>query len=138
MSKKQVIIFLVVMSVVTAFAIWKADCLQPYGSVIQAWVTVILVLLTAVYVFRIKQQSDASTSMAEEMREQRLGEARPYLLLRVTENYLQWNDVKGGESAPREFEVAIFNVGRGGPAMNLRVGLWSPNDDFLKDVRGYT
>ncbi len=48
MSKRQVIIFLVVMSVVTAFAIWKAACLQPYGAVIQAWVMTILVLLTAV------------------------------------------------------------------------------------------
>ena len=72
MSKKQVIVFVVVMLIVTAFAFWKADFIKRYGSVAQVWVMVMLVLLTAAYVLSTRK-------MAQEMKEQRYAALKPII-----------------------------------------------------------
>ena len=79
MRKTEPIIFLAVMFAVTLAAFLQSDFIEEHGIVAQVWVTVILVLLTAVYVSRVRQQADASVKMAEEMREQRYDSVRPII-----------------------------------------------------------
>ncbi len=88
-----------------------------------------LVIVTALYASSTEKQASASVKMAEAM-------ARPYLLLKLTSEYLQWDDIKGGQSAAREFAVTVFNAG-GGPARNLSASLWKSNDIFPADTKGY-
>jgi len=94
MSKKQLIIFFSVMAIITGVAIWKASELENYAGVVQAWVTVVLVLVTAAYAYNIKRQTDAnvemtksakeqtevSIKMATEIRNQRYSESMPLLV----------------------------------------------------------
>ncbi len=102
----------------------------------------VLVIITGIYAWRThvmskaaREQADASVEMAEKMREQLLSEARPYLLLRLTEDYLQWEDKANGKLADN-FSVTVFNGGKG-PARNLEASLWSHKDIFLGDTKGY-
>jgi len=73
--------------------------------------------------------------MAKEMREQRLSEARPYVLLKLVDEYLLWYD-QGDKTAPRQFMVKVNNAGKG-PAINLNAGLWRHDDTFAMDTKGY-
>ena len=83
-----------------------------------------------------KEQAKASVEMAEEMREQRLSEARPYLLIKLADELLQWDDIEQ-DRRPHKFEVTIRNVGRG-PAINLWAALWhSKNTYFAGDSKSY-
>lgn len=83
-----------------------------------------------------KEQADASMEMAKEMENQRLSEARPYLLLRLTERYIQWDDIEGGQSPPNLFSIIIYNAGKG-PAVNLRAGVWSRTKIHPSTSNGY-
>lgn len=95
-----------------------------------------LVAVTFVYAFSAMRQANASVRMAEEMREQRLSEARPYLLIRLADELLQWDDTEQ-DRRPHKFEVTIRNVGKG-PAINLWVALWhSKNTYFAGDSKSY-
>ncbi len=104
-----------------------------------------LVLVTTVYVKRTadiakatKEQAEASVKMAEEMKEQRLGEARPYLLLRLDlepNELLQW-DTYQGKTPTGEFTVIIRNAGKG-PAINLWAARWSHETSCFGDSKGY-
>ena len=91
-----------------------------------------LVLITAWYAMQ-------TTSMAKEMREQRLSEAQPYLLLRLNlekAELLQWEDYKS-ERRATEFPVTIHNAGKG-PALNLWAALWHRGKTyFVGDSKGY-
>ena len=107
MSEKQKRIFFGVMIAITIFAIWQADFLQYYGSVVQAWVTIILVLLTAVYVYRTAQQASASMKLAKETTDARFAALRP--IVRI-----HWI----GSKRNAEITVSFKNMGLG-PALNL-------------------
>ncbi|MBI2830491.1 MAG: hypothetical protein HYX81_04955 [Chloroflexi bacterium] len=97
MSKKQVIAFFAVMIAVTGFLIWKAGLLQQYSGVAQIWITVVLALLTAVYVYRTAQ-------MAQEMREERYARATPRCLPRDKNVY---------QGKSKEFAIYFMNLGTG-------------------------
>ncbi len=105
-------------------------------EVIDTLILFILAAATVFYAFRTsdiakaaEKQAEASRRMAEDM-------ARPYLLLRLTEEYLQWDDIEGGQSAAKEFTVTVLNGGKG-PARNLEASLWSHEDIFAVNKKGY-
>ncbi|MFH0769418.1 MAG: hypothetical protein V1932_07650 [Chloroflexota bacterium] len=102
---------------------------------IQAISMLILVTVTGIYAWRThviskatEKQADASVKMAEEMREQRLSEARPYILLRLVDEFVQL----GGD----KLNVTIENVGKG-PAKNLNVAFWNLDYDPIVTTKGY-
>jgi len=92
----------------------------------------VLVLVTMWYATHTKR-------MANAMREQFLGEARPYLLLTLNlekDVLLQWDDYES-ERRPTEFPITIHNAGKG-PAKNLKAALWHRGKThFLGDYKGY-
>ena len=108
MSRKQVIVFLVVMLIVTAFAFWKADFIERYGSVAQVWIMVMLVLLTAAYVLSTRK-------MAEEMRNTRYDALRP--ILDIVEQ-----PASGEEMIKRGFDIKSGQL-RGLPCMLRNIGV---------------
>ena len=98
--------------------------------------TFALVLITCVYAMRTVDIAKANRGMAEEMREQRLSEARPYLLLRLNSEAVQWDKDEKGKLPPSEFDITIRNVGKG-PAINLWAARWSHENSFFGDSKGY-
>jgi len=120
MSKKLILLTMVV--VVGCLSVLRLFEQINTGQVIEIIVLTTLVLLTAVYV--------------KELREQRLSEAQPYLLLRLAHEVLQWDKTEQGEQPAREFPVTIRNVGKG-PAMNLWAALWGPEKTYFGDSKDY-
>jgi len=102
------------------------------AQAIEPTILFVLVLVTAMYVKR-------TAEMAKEMKEQRLSEAQPYLLLRLglaDDEFLQW-DTYQGKPAPREFKVTMRNEGKG-PAINLWAALWHRRKThFFGESKGY-
>ena len=105
----------------------------------------LLVAITGIYAWRTfaisnatKKQADASVKMAEEMKEQRLSEAQPYLLLRLTDRVVQWNDRPDlREHFPRTFPITILNGGKG-PAIDLYTALWNKGERrYVYERKGY-
>jgi hypothetical protein len=98
-----------------------------------AWAQILLtfglVAVTGFYAWR-------THAMSEEMREQRLSEARPYLLLRLEGEAVQWDKDEKEKPPDRNFPVTIRNVGKG-PATNLWAALWSPKKTYFGDSKGY-
>ena len=88
-----------------------------------------LVTITAVYAW-------STEKMAKETREQRLSEARPYLLLRLKGEAVQWDKNEKGEPPDRKFPVTIRNVGKG-PAINLWIALWHPKTTYFGESKGF-
>ena len=85
----------------------------------------------------IKQQANASMKMAESAKEQLLSEAQPYLLLRLKDRVVQWNNIEPDKHRPTEFQVTIHNAGKG-PAINLCTALWHPyKSRFVCERKGY-
>ncbi|MFC2071429.1 hypothetical protein ACFLUU_01740 [Chloroflexota bacterium] len=80
-----------------------------------------LVVITALY-------AHSTEKMAEEIREQRLSEARPYIMLRLAGKFVKL----GGE----ELKVTMENVGKG-PAKNVSVGLWNLDYDSVVTTKAY-
>lgn len=108
------------------------------SQAIEATLLFVLVLVTIIYAKRTSEIADATKKQAEEMKEQRLSEARPYLLLRLNlgcDELLQW-DAFQGKSAPEEFKVTIRNAGKG-PAINLEASLWHSMKIHPSDTKGY-
>jgi hypothetical protein len=115
------------------------------GDGIQIGVAVVLTLtLLAVcwYAWEARKQAKASVRMAEEMREQRLAEDRPHLLIGLTD----W-EPGGWEGRPSEGEtvqdshpskvtLVVRNVGRG-PAKDLVATAVHPKKIFSDVRRGF-
>ena len=98
--------------------------------------TFALVLITCIYAMRTVDIAKANREMAEEIREQRLSEARPYLLMRLDGEAVQWDKDEQGKPPSREFTITIRNVGKG-PAINLWAALWGPKTTYFGDNKGY-
>jgi len=83
-------------------------------------------------------QAYASVEMAKEMREQRLSEARPYLLLRLKDRVVQWNNSPDlREHRPLTFPITILNGGKG-PAIDLYTALWKKGESrHVYEHKGY-
>jgi len=112
------------------------------SDLIQIILMGLLVVITAIYVWRTfaiskatRRQADASVKMAEKMEEQLLSEARPYLLIRLAGEVVQWDNTEQ-DKRPSEFGVTIRNVGKG-PAINLRAAMWHPMKTHFGDNKGY-
>ena len=110
---------------------------------IQIALMAILVGTTIFYAYQAKKANDsakasaqASVKMAEEMKEQRLSEAQPYLLLRLAHEVFQWDKTEQGEQPAREFPITIRNVGKG-PAINLWAALWDRRNSYFSESKGY-
>ena len=112
---------------------------------IQAIAMVVLVGVTIFYAYQAKKASDsakasadASVKMAKATREQLLSEARPYLLLKLTERVVQWNDRPDlREHFPCSFPITILNAGQG-PALNLYTALWKKGESrHVYEHKGY-
>jgi hypothetical protein len=107
---------------------------------IELTVLTALVFATLLYAKRTAEIASATKEQADEIREQRLSEARPYLLLRlkldVGEIFLQWDSYKS--SPPREeIPITITNAGKG-PAINLYTALWHEEKTyFIGGIKGY-
>ena len=132
MSKKEIIVFSIIIAtfagvLANRYLANVIDTAQAIGLII----TFALVLVTVTYVKR-------TAEMAKEMREQRLSEARPYLLLRLTERVVQWNDSPDlREHFPRTFPITILNGGKG-PAIDLYTALWNKGESrYVYDCKGY-
>ena len=119
MSKKQITIFFATMLIITGFAIWKASSLEKYGGVVQAWVTVVLVLVTAAYAYNVKRQTDANVEMAKEMRKQRKSSTLPIIDLKYIPDSIQtFNCTSEGNPLESLFNSSIRNIGIG-PAIDV-------------------
>ncbi len=94
-----------------------------------------LVAVTGLYAFSAFRQANASVKMAEEMKEQRFSEAQPYLLLRLKDEAIQWDEIEN-KRPPNEFGIEIRNVGKG-PAINIWAALWDARKSFFGNSRGY-
>jgi len=130
------------MLIITAFFIWKASELEKYGNVVQAWVTVALLLVTAAYVSSVKRQTDASIKMAKEMEKQRYGSVRPIIdFRRATADDLASPDQRQTESRvgrlmckslllPKDTlegsPLILCNIGMG-PAIDLNLIIQNQN-----------
>ena len=112
---------------------------------IQAISMLVLVAITSIYAWRThviskatREQADTSMEIAKEMREQRLSEARPYLLLRLTDRVVQWGDRPDlREHRPLTFPITILNGGKG-PAIDLYTALWNKGERrYVYERKGY-
>lgn len=110
---------------------------------IQAISMLILVVVTCIYAWRTfaiskatKQQADASMEMANTSKEQLLSEAKPYLILRLAHEVVQWNGIDLGNNPLQEFQVTMRNVGKG-PAVNILAGLWHRTEPHEISGKGY-
>lgn len=101
----------------------------------QIMLTFGLVGVTIFYAFSAARQADASVKMAKEMKEQRLSEAQPHLLLRLEGDAVQWDEI-GDKKPSSEFSVIIRNEGKG-TATNLRASLWNPTKNYFYTTKGY-
>ena len=121
-------------SIVVVYLLYNLHNIQP-----NQWVEISLLagLVGATGFLALVTLQQAHTT-AKEMKEQRLGEARPYLLLRLKvekDELLQWDDYKSSKH-PTEFPVTIRNAGKG-PAINLEAALWHPKTTYLGESKGF-
>ncbi|MBU2609161.1 MAG: hypothetical protein KKF26_07575, partial [Chloroflexi bacterium] len=104
---------------------------------IQAISMVILVVVTSIYVWRTHAISKATKEQADATKEQFLGEARPYLLLRLKDSAVQWNNIEPDKHYPKEFQIIIHNAGKG-PAIRLYAAQWHQyKSHFVSENKGY-
>lgn len=111
---------------------YNAQEIHP-ADMVQIMLVIGLVAVTGVYALFTARQADASVKMADEMREQRLDEARPYLLIRLKDESVSVNLTLGH---PVNFTVTILNAGKG-PAIDLLAALWYPNRNPFFASKGY-
>ena len=114
-------------SLVIFYLFYNLHELQP-NDWVEISLLVGLVAATSALALYAAGQTDASVKMAEEI-------TRPYLLLRLTNEYLQWEDGTDSKT-PREFLVTVYNAGKG-PAINLSASLWKHTDIFAVTTKGY-
>ncbi len=108
------------------------------GELIQVILMGLLVVVTGIYAWRTHVISNAAKKQTDEMREQRLSEARPYLLLRLKDSAVQWNNIEPDKQhRPIDFQMIIHNAGKG-PAIKLHAALWHPyKSHFVGENKGY-
>ena len=143
MSRNEIIALLVVITIfVAAVSVLILKDIVSTPEAIEITILFTLVLVTIIYAKRTsdiakatREQAKASVKIAKITNEQLLSEARPYLLLRLTNEYLQWED-NADSKVPREFLVTVCNAGKG-PAINLSVSLWKHTDIFFVTTKGY-
>lgn len=118
-------------------------CVQGAATLVLAAVTFSYAKTTARMSDAARRQADASVETAREMREQRLAEERPYLLLDAavaTEG--SWGFPQGSngddinEMHPTTLWCGIHNAGPG-PAKELAVTMLHPHMEFEIERRGY-
>lgn len=118
------------------------EWLNDNSGAVQAIAVVVLVIVTAVYAVAARRQADASVKMAEEMREQRLSEGRPYLLIDLKDSTpdVVKRRLAKGESIqdfyPTSLKLEVRNEGRG-PAKDVRATTVHPKMTFFDERRGY-
>jgi len=119
-------------SIAVVYLLYNIHNIQP-----NQWVEISLLagLVGATGFLALVTLQQAHTT-AKEMREQRLDEARPYLLLRLKGEAVQWDKNEKGKPPDREFPVTIRNVGKG-PAINLWTALWGYKTTYAGDSKGY-
>lgn len=96
---------------------------------------VVLVIVTGIYAWRTFAIGKATERQTEEVREQRLSEAQPYLLIRLKDEFIQWEEIEN-KPPRKEFGAEIRNEGKG-PAINLSAYLWHPNKLHPYGSKGY-
>lgn len=93
------------------------------GQVIEIFVLTVLVIATAWYAQHTKEIAKATKEQAD-------ASVRPYLLLRLTNEWVEW------PLSGKELAVTIRNEGKG-PAINVEASLWHPKTIHPCDSRGY-
>lgn len=83
---------------------------------VQAFATIVLIIITRAYASSAQKQADANVKMAEEAREQRILASRPYILIGTARK----KDTEGGSPSFSYFE--IFNTGSG-PAIEVELAI---------------
>ena len=145
MTKKEVkVLGFGILGIVILLIVLRLSNAIDAAQGIQILITFTLVGVTLAYVKRTadiaraaKEQAEASVKMAEEMREQRLSEAQPYLLLRLKARVVQWDSIEQDKHRPTEFEITIQNVGKG-TATDLYAALWHPHKSrFVGESKGF-
>lgn len=137
MNKKEInILFVAIVGILAIVIILRLLNHIDTSQSLQIILTFTLVCVTTIYVKRTAEIAKANILMANEMKEQRLGEDRPYLLIRLEGDVIQWDKTNEGKSRPSEFSVTIRNVGKG-PAINLWAALWRPMKVYFGDSKGY-
>lgn len=109
--------------------------IEPAGWA-QILLMLVLVCITGFYAWQAKKASDNAEASVKEMKEQRLSEAQPYLLLRLADDAIQWNETEPGKRPPTQFSVIVRNEGKG-PATNVRAAMWHPERIYFVDTKGY-
>ncbi len=113
---------------------YNAQEIHP-ADMVQIMLVIGLVAVTGVYALFTARQADASEKMAEEMRQQRLDEVRPYLLLKLQDGSFSW-DTESNMPVDGKFTVTIFNAGKG-PATGLVAAFWYPDKVSFLSIKGY-
>jgi len=135
-SKRSGVFLVALGAILIAYLFYNLRWIEP-ADWAQLLLVVGLVTATSIYALSAVGQADASVKMAEEMKEQRLSEAQPYILLRLARGLVQRDETEPGKQPPTEFQVIIRNVGKG-PAINLQAALRHPHKPFLVgDSKGY-
>jgi hypothetical protein len=118
------------------------EWLNDNSGAVQAIAVVVLVLVTSVYAMAARRQAVASVKMAEEMREQRLSEDRPQLLIDLKGCTPSVDKRRLGEGEtiqdfyPTNLQLAIQNVGKG-PAKGVTATVVHPRMTFHDKCCGY-
>ena len=109
------------------------------------WTQIFLVLglvtATGFYTLMAFRQAKASAKIAREMREQRLSEAQPYLLMRL-EGLVRlegdFDELVDAEEyeIPSNFKINVKNEGKD-PAINIRVAFWRSDNLSPFQPKGY-
>jgi len=115
------------------------EWLNDNSGAVQAIAVVVLVVVTSLYWWAARQQAKASVKMAQEMRDQRLAEDQPYILLELLAQQWETNEIplaepKGRTIAdlwPQTVKLQFTNVGRG-PAKHVEVRLLHPKVVFWR------
>jgi hypothetical protein len=116
---------------VVVFYVWV---FSPLGTSDRVGITtaismVALFIVTSIYAWHTRK-------MADEMKEQRLNESRPYLLIRLEENKILRYPGESNEVIPDHVTITVKNEGQG-PAINIRAGFWHPEKTYGGDDIGY-
>ncbi len=127
--KKETILAIAVIVMIITVAVWgalKPELIPSFNLVLLAG----LIGVTTVYAY-------STIQIARATKEQFLGEARPYLLLRLAKEPVQSNETEAGKQLQTEFKVTIRNVGNG-PAINIEAALWYRHEPYsVGDSKGY-
>lgn len=130
MGKRDIISLFVPIAVLVGIVILiLSGIIVIDDRVIELSVLFVLALATVFYAYR-------TSEIANSAREQLLSEARPYIVLRLEKEVIDWGKTDPDTGLPSEFKVEVRNVGKG-PAINLRAFLWKPDVRLMAITKGY-